>query len=354
MKTSLRASVVAAAAAVTALAAAAHLAVHAQAPSGQESHGAHGGPPAAGAEKKPPAAATAAPAMLEPFRVTMHELHHQGGVPRGWKFRIPRGDAAKGRALFADLECYKCHRIAGESFPAADADPKNVGPELTGMGELHPPEYIAESILAPNHVIVQGTGFTGLDGLSVMPSFADSITLAQWGDLVAYLGGLTGGHDHDRGAQEIRHERLAGDYRVRLVYVPGSHGRGAHHGPGHQHGGHHGAGQQQGQHGHGGHGRPQAPAAGHLMAFVLDRQTGEAVPYLPLSVTIDDGAPKPRTVRLAPMASARGFHYGADVALGERTRRLTLFIGATTMQVVDAPRGRFKTPVSVVLDWPPK
>jgi hypothetical protein len=84
-----------------------------------------------------PAAAPAADAA-KPRTVTMDELHQAGGVPRGWKFALPSGDAAKGRQLFGELECFKCHAIQGESFPAGGGDAKNVGPELTGMGGMHP------------------------------------------------------------------------------------------------------------------------------------------------------------------------------------------------------------------------
>src|SRR5213593_4348836 len=74
-------------------------------------------------------------------KVTMEELHRSGGVPTGWKFALPGGDPVKGRQVFADLECYKCHAIQGESFPAAGGDATNVGPALTGMGGQHPSEY---------------------------------------------------------------------------------------------------------------------------------------------------------------------------------------------------------------------
>ena len=40
-----------------------------------------------------------------PIRITMSALHAQGGVPRGWKFLIPRGDAADGRKVFVSMEC---------------------------------------------------------------------------------------------------------------------------------------------------------------------------------------------------------------------------------------------------------
>jgi mono/diheme cytochrome c family protein len=125
----------------------------------------------------------------------MEELHRGGGVPAGWKFTLPEGNAARGRKVFADFECYKCHAVAGEGFPAA-TDPKNAGPELTGMGAHHPAEYFAESVLNPNAVILKGPGYVGSDGRSIMPSYADSLSVAQLVDLVAYLRSLTPGGEH--------------------------------------------------------------------------------------------------------------------------------------------------------------
>jgi len=127
-----------------------------------------------------------------PSRVTMEELHRNGGVPAGWRFGLPRGDAVRGRQVFIDAQCYACHSIRDETFPAPSPDRVRPGPDLTGMGEAHPPEYFAESILDPNAVIVQGVGFTGPDGLSIMPSFADSLSVAQLAYLKAYLRSQTG------------------------------------------------------------------------------------------------------------------------------------------------------------------
>src|SRR5437867_7383261 len=190
-----------------------------------------------------------------PRKVTMEELHRQGGVPRGWKFALPAGDPVRGKQLFADLECYKCHAIQGESVPAAGGDAKNVGPELTGMGGMHPAEYFAESILSPNAVILDGPGYTGPDGKSIMPSYADSLSVAQLVDLVAFLKSLTSGGGHEHGAAPST--KTEGDYTVRLEYRSG--------------GGH------AGHDGHAGHGAAAA-APGHLMVFVADRTTGEPVP----------------------------------------------------------------------------
>jgi mono/diheme cytochrome c family protein len=144
-----------------------------------QAQAAHGGPGTAGAPQ--------APAII---RATMRELHAHGGVPRGWTFLIPPGDPAEGRKVFAAMECFACHEVKGETFLEPKTS-RGSGPELTGMGAHHPPEYFAESILNPNRVIVQGPGYTGADGLSKMPSYADTMTVKQLIDVVAYLKSLS-------------------------------------------------------------------------------------------------------------------------------------------------------------------
>ena len=126
----------------------------------------------------------------------MEELHKHGGVPPGWRFAVPAGDPKAGREMFGKLECYKCHEVKGEQFPHAPREPGDVGPALTGMGPHHPAEYLAESLLNPNAVIVVGEGHTGPDGLSRMPDYNDSLTVKQLIDLVAYLKSLGGEHPH--------------------------------------------------------------------------------------------------------------------------------------------------------------
>jgi len=258
-----------------------------------------------------------------PRKVTMEELHRQGGVPRGWKFALPTGDPVKGRQLFADLECYKCHAIQGESFPPGGGDARNVGPDLTGMGGMHPAEYFAESILSPNAVILDGPGYSSPDGTSIMPSYADSLSVTQLVDLVAFLKGLTGG-GHEHGAAPV--EKTAGDYTIRLAYRGGDGD-------------------------HAGHGTPSA-APGHLMVFVSDRATGEPVPYLPVRATIRASGKPARAVKLSPMVGGQGFHYGANVTLPEGAHTITLTIDPATMQVMASAKGRFAKPVTVVFERP--
>ncbi len=119
-----------------------------------------------------------------------------GGTPPGWRFVFPDdGDPASGRQVFIAMKCYSCHEVKGEAFPQSPKDNADVGPELTGMGALHPAEYFAEAILSPNSVIIEGPGYTGPDRLSKMPDYRDSLSVAQLIDLVAYLKSLTaGGH----------------------------------------------------------------------------------------------------------------------------------------------------------------
>jgi putative copper resistance protein D len=117
------------------------------------------------------------------IRATMEQLHATGGVPRGWMFRVPPGDAARGRQVFARLQCFRCHQLRGESFPAPSAG----GPELTEASAHHPVGYLVESILNPNAVIVEGPGYIGSDGRSTMPDYRDELSARDLIDLVAYL-----------------------------------------------------------------------------------------------------------------------------------------------------------------------
>jgi hypothetical protein len=40
------------------------------------------------------------------------DTHH----PKNWRFTMPKGDPAKGRAVFEKFECYYCHESAASSF----------------------------------------------------------------------------------------------------------------------------------------------------------------------------------------------------------------------------------------------
>ena len=289
-------------------------------------HGPGHGAPGATPAPAPPKPAGDGP---RPVRIGMDELHEAGGVPPGWRFAWPAGDARQGREAFVKLECYQCHEVKGESFPSVTPDPARRGPAMTGMGSHHPAEYFAESILNPNAVIVTGPGHTGDDGLSIMPDYRDSLTLAETIDLVAYIRSLTGGgHAHHHAEAPAERERVAGDYRVRLVYAaPGEgHDRHQHHG-----------------------GASSTPRA-HLMVFVSDTRLGEPVPYLPVTATIHAEGAAPRAVRLSPMLGGKGFHYGTDVTVPAATTKITVAIGKPALRLMPAA-GRFARGAEVSFEW---
>jgi putative copper export protein len=124
-------------------------------------------------------------AMAEPssVRVTMGDLHESGGVPPGWMLTPPAGSASRGRDVFIRLGCFTCHHVGGETFPPS----AGLGPDLTGVGRHHPAGYLLESILNPNAVIVEGRGYTGPDGRSIMPDVRDQLSVNDLIDLVSYL-----------------------------------------------------------------------------------------------------------------------------------------------------------------------
>jgi len=273
-------------------------------------------------------------------RITMEQLHAQGGVPRGWRFTIPPGDPAAGRKVFIELECFKCHTVKGENFSAAAAKQADeVGPDLTGMGDHHPAEYFAESILHPNKVLVEGPGYIGPDGKSRMPEYLESMTLREWVDLVAYLDGLKDpSHSQahaTHGPQKVG-EATAGDYRIALRLAD-SH-------PGH------GGSQAPSAHGHAMPMAGPAATAKHLIAEILDRETGEAVPYLPVEAEIA-AAGKTQRVPLQVMLGGIGLHYGADVTLPSGKIQVSLRVGPSTLHRMASAPDRYQNPVLTTFEW---
>jgi len=164
----------------------------------------------------------------EPMKGNEHKDHEMGGhmehemmtrpktpmvhtgkevTPKGWRFAMPPGDVNAGRKAFVELECFKCHEVQGENFPAPKVEQGEVGPALSGMGSMHPAEYFAEAILNPNasaswrikYHKEEKKGYLDEKGKTKMPSYSASMTAQQLVDLVAYLKSLTpspAGHKH--------------------------------------------------------------------------------------------------------------------------------------------------------------
>src|SRR5205809_2780222 len=121
--------------------------------------------------------------------IALEKIAHSGEAqthhPTGWRFTLPNGDAAEGRAVFQKYECQYCHEVRGEDFPFAAVD---YGPELSQMGPLHPLEYFAEPIMNPN--AVAALEYRGADGKSTMPTYNNKMTVQELIDVSAYLASL--------------------------------------------------------------------------------------------------------------------------------------------------------------------
>lgn len=109
------------------------------------------------------------------------------GGPPASTVTPPRGDAERGRTVFARLECGTCHAVPDQS----SSPPTRPGPDLAGIGARYPGE-IVESIMNPNAKILDGPGYTDDRGLSTMPDYSDRLTVGELSDLVEYLRGFEG------------------------------------------------------------------------------------------------------------------------------------------------------------------
>jgi len=295
-----------------------------------------GGGPARGQGHAGHGAAPAAPgAQTTPgTRITMDALHAAGGVPPGWRFTLPPGDPAAGRQVYVDLKCYACHQIKGEQFPLKPGETAVAGPDLTGMGRHHPTEYLVESLVNPSAVVIDGPGYVGGDGRSIMPA-TPAMTLAQLIDLVAYLKSQGGDAGH---TQDQPREQTAGGYRVRLAFLPiAAEGHGDH--AQHQHG----AGAPAG--------KGQPLGKGRLVAFVADAASGQAIPYAPVTARIEAAGTPARTVKLAPAFGAEGFHYVADVTLPAGIRKVTVSVGPAALKVGAGAPAQLTRAQTIVFDW---
>ncbi len=99
------------------------------------------------------------------------------------EFLMPEVDADEGKDVFEDMKCWQCHKTPGFE----DKSPEKEGPDLAGIAGMQDAQYLFDSIVFPNKVILKGQGYTGDDGKSVMPEFHDTMTLRQLYNLVAFM-----------------------------------------------------------------------------------------------------------------------------------------------------------------------
>ena len=100
-------------------------------------------------------------------------------------FRLPDGDAERGKQAFLTLKCNQCHKVEGVELPAPTSFNLTLGGEAVRVktyGEL------VTSIISPSHVIAEQYK-KELAGASEspMPKFNHEMTVEQMIDLVAFL-----------------------------------------------------------------------------------------------------------------------------------------------------------------------
>lgn len=109
-------------------------------------------------------------------------------------FRLPEGDAERGKATFVQLKCHQCHSVEGADLPPAEGNPSvrfALGGEVTKVksyGEL------VTAIIQPQHVVspeylasIKKSGGEGQT--SSMPEYNETMTVRQMSDLVVFLHG---------------------------------------------------------------------------------------------------------------------------------------------------------------------
>jgi uncharacterized protein involved in high-affinity Fe2+ transport len=88
----------------------------------------------------------------------------------------------------------------------------------------------------------------------------------------------------------------------------------------------------------------------HLVVDILDRETGEAVPYLPVEAEIAAGG-KTQRVTLQAMLGGNGLHYGADVTLPSGKVQVILRVGPSTLHRMASASDRYQKSVQATFEW---
>jgi hypothetical protein len=106
-------------------------------------------------------------------------------------FRLPQGDVKQGKAVFLEMECYRCHWVAGVGdLPSPTVDPP-VSVVLGGrVFEVRTDGYLVTSIINPSHRLTRkfrGPALTTESGESRMLDYNEVMTVHQLTDLVAFL-----------------------------------------------------------------------------------------------------------------------------------------------------------------------
>lgn len=103
-------------------------------------------------------------------------------------FRLPQGDAGRGRTAFLALECHRCHVVTGVSIARTQPEPPAPivlgGPTTRTITD----GYLVTSILYPQHVMAPGAQERIASGsIPPMPDYTERVTGRDLADLTAFL-----------------------------------------------------------------------------------------------------------------------------------------------------------------------
>jgi len=106
-------------------------------------------------------------------------------------FVLPDGDIDKGRAVFVDNGCLRCHVMDDPALPAYDGERDfeiRLGGEVIRVQDYGD---LLTSVVLPDHRMSQKRRVTDAEGKPLestpMPDFTQEITVAELIDLVSYL-----------------------------------------------------------------------------------------------------------------------------------------------------------------------
>jgi L-cysteine S-thiosulfotransferase len=104
-------------------------------------------------------------------------------------FRLPDGNAERGKALFVELKCNDCHQVVGTDL-AASPERETMPVMLGGEFAYHRTDgELVTAIINPSHRLARGypREVVEKEGKSRMKDYGDTLTVRELVDLVAFL-----------------------------------------------------------------------------------------------------------------------------------------------------------------------
>jgi L-cysteine S-thiosulfotransferase len=106
-------------------------------------------------------------------------------------FRLPDGDAERGKAAFLELKCYNCHTVSGVDLAVRGKEYAYLRSVVLGGETRRVRTYgeLVTSIINPSHALAPGypKELITKGDQSAMTNFNDTLTVRQLTDLVAFL-----------------------------------------------------------------------------------------------------------------------------------------------------------------------